>query len=117
MDSSSEGEKRKNDRRGRKTKGWNCGHQHQNRSRQQAITQNQHEEKITIELNAFKKLVQMHEFIVATASVLLQAPAAKAVSGVISNIDERKKAHDGNRQHWKTGCASFHGRSWKHKAR
>jgi len=73
--------------------------------------------KITIELNAFKKLVQMHEFIVATASVLLQAPAAKAVSGVISNIDERKKAHDGNRQHWKTGCASFHGRSWKHKAR
>jgi len=73
MDSSSEGEKRKNDRRGRKTKGCNCGHQHQNRSRQQAITQNQHEEKITIELNAFKKLVQMHEFIVATASVLLQA--------------------------------------------
>ncbi|PYS53364.1 MAG: hypothetical protein DMG13_12945 [Acidobacteria bacterium] len=45
MDSSSEDEKRKNDRRGRKTKGCNCGHQHQNRSRQQAITQSQHEEK------------------------------------------------------------------------
>src|SRR5438046_212932 len=99
MDSSSEGEKRKNDRRGRKTKGWNCGHQHQNRSRQQAITQNQHEEKITIELNAFKKLVQMHEFIVATATVCRQAPAAKAACGDTSNIVQRKKAHYEGRQH------------------
>ncbi|PYS54250.1 MAG: hypothetical protein DMG13_09295 [Acidobacteria bacterium] len=47
---------------------------------------------ITIELNAFKKLVQMRDFIVATASVLLQAHRRqKAVSGVISTVTNLRK--------------------------
>ena len=48
--------------------------------------------KITTELNAFRKLVRMRDFIVANRERFgAETPAAKAVSGVISTVTNLRK--------------------------